>query len=138
VFQKVSELSCEAGIRFVAINRREYRASTPFPDADKSIFTKGTPAQKTEWLKNRGLEISNFINTFILRENLPGISAEGQGGSALFGWSIGCTFTLAAISHIGDLPSTAKARLASHLRAHIMFGMLCIEHAALPKLTKLP
>jgi hypothetical protein len=134
VFQKVSELSRNAGIRFVAVNRREYKGSTPYPDADQSILTGGTPAQKAEWLKNRGLEISNFMNSFILLENLPAISAEGKGGSALFGWSMGCTFTLAAIANIGDLPSEVKARLASHLRAHIMLGML--PAAFRSKLTK--
>jgi pimeloyl-ACP methyl ester carboxylesterase len=117
-------ISRNAGIRFVAINRRGYKGSTPISDADKAVFTEGTDAQKAEWLKSRGLEILNFMNTFIVRENLPAISPEGKGGCVLLGWSMGCTFTISAIAYIGDLPSPVQTRLASHLRAHILHGLL--------------
>ncbi|KAF8224406.1 alpha/beta-hydrolase [Tricholoma matsutake] len=120
IFQKVSVISRNAGIRFIAINRRGYKGSTPFPDTDKDIFTQGTDTQKTEWLKSRGLEISNFVNSFISRENLPAISPEGKGGCVLLGWSMGCSFTMSAIAHIGDLPSSAQVLLASRLRAYIL------------------
>jgi hypothetical protein len=92
---------------------------------------EGTDTQKAEWLKSRGLEIANFVNSFIVRESLPAISPEGKVGCALLGWSMGCCFTISAIAHIGELPSAVKARLASHLRAHILLGLLHIM--VLPK-----
>ena len=117
-------ISRNAGIRFVAINRRGYKGSTPLSDTDKVIFAEGTDIQKAEWLKSRGLEISNFMNSFIVRENLPAISPDGNSGCALLGWSMGCSFTLPAIAYLGDLPSPVRARLASYLRAHILHGLL--------------
>ena len=122
IFQKVSDICCDAGIRFVAISRRGYKGSTPLSDADKAILSEGTDTQKTDWLKSRGLEISNFVNSFIIREDLPASSPEGQGGCVLLGWSLGCSFTLSAIAHIDALRTEVQARLASHLRAHILHG----------------
>ena len=123
-------ISRNAGVRFVAINRRGYKGSTSLPDTDKAIFAEGTDTQKTEWLKSRGLEISTFMNSFIVRENLPEISPEGKGGCALLGWSMGCSFTLPAIAYIGDLPSPVQTRLAAHLRAHILHGLHVLLHLA--------
>lgn len=122
IFQKVSAICCSAGIRFVAISRRGYKGSTPLCDTDKVILLEGTDTQKTDWLKSRGLEISNFMNAFMIREDLPASTPEGQGGCVLLGWSLGCSFTLSVITHIDALPIQVQARLASQLRAHILHG----------------
>ncbi|THH19421.1 hypothetical protein EW146_g1768 [Bondarzewia mesenterica] len=125
IFQKVSVLCRANHVRFVAINRREYKGSTPFTETEKAIITNGTDTQKMNWLKDRGLEIANFVDAFIQRENLSLVSADGKrGGVALLGWSSGATFTAAAISNIDALPSDVRARLVSRLRVHIMQGSL--------------
>lgn len=124
VFQKVSALAREKNLRFVAINRRGYSGSTPFSDADATLFTSGSDSEKAGWLKHRGCEIFNFVDAFILREKLSPVSADGKnGGIALLGWSFGTLFTAAAIAHVADLPSPVQARLASYLRVHIMQGL---------------
>ena len=129
IFKKVSAICCAKGVRFVAINRRGYSGSTPFGDLDKLVLTNGTSEAKTEWLRARGFEIATFIDTFIQRENLPPVSAEGnRGGAALLGWSAGTLFTAATIAHVPALPPPVQARLASYLRVHILEGDLRLSY----------
>lgn len=111
-----------AGLRVVAINRRNYAGSTPFSQEDLTVIHNGTDTQKEEFLKARGLEILNFMDIFVQQNDVPTILDDGKGGIALLGWSLGNSFTLAAISHFDSLPTDAQSRLASRMRSLIMQG----------------
>jgi hypothetical protein len=120
----------------VSITRRGYKGSTPFSAADMNILASGADAEKIEFMKQRGLEIASFVDTFIQREGLHPISADGKkGGVALLGWSAGATFTASAIANVSALPPPVQARLASYIRAHIMQGLMTTFTHALLLLT---
>ncbi|ETW81374.1 Esterase/lipase/thioesterase [Heterobasidion irregulare TC 32-1] len=101
IFNKVSALAGAAGMRFVAVNRREYKGSTPFSDAEKAVLTNGTDEQKLQWLRDRGNELAT-------------------GGVALLGWSMGVSTTIATIANVDSFAPDIQLSLGSHLRAHIM------------------
>ena len=107
----------------MALNRREYRGSTPFSDAEKAVVSTGTDEQKLQWLRDRGNEIATFIHTFIRQHGLPPASANGKsGGVALLGWSLGVSTTMATVANVDSFAPEVQQSLASHLRAHIMHG----------------
>ena len=123
-------MSHTKGVRFVAINRRGYKGSTRFTDADKAVVTSGTNEEKADWLRARGSEIAHFVDGFIQREKLPPISPDGKrGGVALVGWSLGVLFTTAAIAHVAAFSPQVQERLSTHLLVHLMQGHFIIGHS---------
>lgn len=147
IFKRLLPLASEFNIRIVALSRRGFPGSTPLSPTERErfltdddhaqTFTSVTSEEfKTEFLNLRGVEILQFIDGFIKHSCIPSIqniphsdSEHGQaastGGLSLTGWSLGCAFTLAAISNV-DSPLISEAmrgRLGQYLRAHIMLGI---------------
>lgn len=123
VFANVMSLAPVFGLRFVALNRRDYPQSTPYSSAELTVLSNGTDAEKTTFLQDRGIEIATFIDTFIQQENLPAVSSDGKsGGVAVLGWSLGNSFTIATIANVDTLPAAVQQRLGSYIRALIMQG----------------
>ncbi|KAI0922398.1 hypothetical protein AcV7_005942 [Taiwanofungus camphoratus] len=121
VFANVMSLAPVFGLRFVALNRRDYPQSTPYSSAELTVLSNGTDAEKTTFLQDRGIEIATFIDTFIQQENLPAVSSDGKsGGVAVLGWSLGNSFTIATIANVDTLPAAVQQRLGSYIRALIM------------------
>ncbi|KAI0058354.1 hypothetical protein BV25DRAFT_1810813 [Artomyces pyxidatus] len=121
IFNKIIALAPAANLRFVAINRRGYKRSTPISAAEAETIINGTDEDKSEYLKTRGLELSRFIDIFIRENNTPPISPDGKtGGIAILGWSAGNGVVLSAIANVDSIPEDARSRLGSHLRALIM------------------
>jgi hypothetical protein len=123
VFSRVIASAPRAGVRFVSIVRRGYRGSTDFTEEELCILSKGSEEQRTEFLKDRGFEILQFIDAFIQRERLPIISDDEQkGGFCILGWSFGNAMAIAAVSHSNLLPEPSRMRVNSRLRTLILHG----------------
>lgn len=125
VFQKLLPLAPETGLRVVAINRRDYPGSSTIPASEVSILqlATGGDEQKAALLSKRGVEVSTFIDRFIVQNDILPISADGKtGGIAIVGWSLGVALALAAFANIDILPSETRARFATHLRSVILQG----------------
>ncbi|KAJ6626740.1 hypothetical protein B0H10DRAFT_2211017 [Mycena sp. CBHHK59/15] len=121
IFKRVQALSASSNIRFVAINRRRYAGSTPYSDTESSILMTGSDEEKARWIDARGLELANFVDTFIQDNQLPPISADGNsGGVALLGWSSGNQVTASAIANLDKLSTSSQNRFTAYLRAYIM------------------
>lgn len=83
----------------------------------------GSDDEKAHFINCRGVELANFIDTFIQNNQLPPISDDAKtGGVALLGWSAGTLITAAAIVNLDTLSEASKKRFKSHLRGHIMQG----------------
>lgn len=112
-----------AGVRLVAINRRNYANSTPFSLKEVKIIEHGDEEERAKFLGARGHELALFLDWFIKRHNLPPISPDGKnGGIILIGWSLGCALIFAAISHADSLPIDVQSRLTKYIRKLIMHG----------------
>ncbi|KAK7055262.1 hypothetical protein R3P38DRAFT_2846065, partial [Favolaschia claudopus] len=122
VFKRLGAAAAKQNIRLVAVNRRQYEGSTPYAGAEGFIPITGSDEEKAGFLASRGIELANFVSTFIEKNELPPISADGKtGGVAFLSWSAGSTLPCAAIANIGSLSADAQARFKSHLRAHVMY-----------------
>ncbi|KAF9255226.1 hypothetical protein L218DRAFT_982382 [Marasmius fiardii PR-910] len=143
VFKKLFPLCSQTNIRFVAINRRDYPGSTDFTDVELEVFEPSTAAdteiekekQRSDFLKARGMEFLNFVDTFIQKFKLPPVTQVGGelgtkkkcGGIAVLGWSLGHSVTFATLAHLEDAPKEIQTRLAAYLRIHIL-----LEPATVP------
>ncbi|KAF8576957.1 alpha/beta-hydrolase [Ramaria rubella] len=121
IFQHVMNLAPAQGIRFVAINRRDYPGSTPLSATDHGVLANGTDSEKTAYLNARGIEIANFMYTFMQKFSIPSLSSDKKhGGFALLGWSLGNAITIAAVAAWDTLPETVARRLKPHFKAFIL------------------
>ncbi|KAK7060435.1 hypothetical protein VNI00_001200 [Paramarasmius palmivorus] len=133
IWSRVAAVGQKQGLRIVGINRRGYQGSTPFSAAEIAICTNGTDEQKTQFVRDRGVEIATFIDKFIQENGIPQISTDGKkGGFAILGWSAGASFATAAIASIDSLPSDAQSRLSPNLRAHIAQEPASISYGQTP------
>ncbi|TFK25401.1 hypothetical protein FA15DRAFT_590555 [Coprinopsis marcescibilis] len=127
VFRRVMEIAAEANLRIVSLNRRDYPGSTPLSPSDLGFIVNGTDSQKAQYLRDRGLEILQFMDVFIQTNLLPPISEdEKTGGSALLGWSLGNSFTLPGIARASELGAETTTRLSHHLRSLILQANLVL------------
>ena len=123
IFKRVQNAAIKRGVRFVALNRRNYPGSTPYSEEEINVLSNGTKEQKDAWHRDRGHEVGMFIHKLIVKENLPPISADRQtGGIILLGWSIGAGDVNNTIAHTDTLPSEIRTSLASYMRSMIIQG----------------
>ncbi|TFK25434.1 hypothetical protein FA15DRAFT_617744 [Coprinopsis marcescibilis] len=117
--QTIVNLGTDAGLRLVAINRRDYPGSTPL-SIDPSQITGASDDEKAGYLRDRGLEILRFVDLFIQANNLPQVSEDRKsGGVAILGWALGAGVTFAALAH-ASLDKEVSERLSRYVRAHIL------------------
>ncbi|KAK7025984.1 hypothetical protein VNI00_015814 [Paramarasmius palmivorus] len=114
-FEALQSLAPTNNIRMVAMNRRGYRGSTPYTDAEIEGFKKGTKGS----LNRVGLVIISFLKTFIEREKIP--RAASGGGVVVMGWSTGVTFTLSLFSDLDSLDSETRSLLEEYLKHLILY-----------------
>ncbi|KAI0325572.1 hypothetical protein GY45DRAFT_1330121 [Cubamyces sp. BRFM 1775] len=120
VFEPMMAVAKNAGVRFVAINRRDYPGSSALTTEDMRILSSGTDEDKDAFLSARGVEVASFIDRLIEQDRLP--PPVGQhGGIALIGWSLGCAFALSALANFEILPSISRSRFATYLRGVILY-----------------
>ena len=125
MFQKVLALAPVAGIRFVAITRRDYNGSTPYTADEINALQNGTDSDKQAFLRERGLEVATFIQRFIQEYNIPAPSSDGKvGGVGVLGLSLGASFAVAFVANIQTYPTSTQEVLGKYLRALILQGML--------------
>ncbi|KAF8716354.1 hypothetical protein AX14_012383 [Amanita brunnescens Koide BX004] len=131
-FKRVQDAAIKKGVRFVALNRRNYPGTTPYSEEEINALVNGTKEQKDAWHRDRGHEVGIFIHNLISKENIPPISADREtGGIILLGWSAGAGDANATIAHANTLPSDIRSHLALYIRSviiqdshRVMFGGL--------------
>lgn len=122
IFKRVQAIAANKGVRFVAINRRNYPGSTPYSPAELEVIDKGSEEQKNIWLDTRGHEIASFVVSFIEKEQIPPISGR-EGGVILLGWSVGVGEANATIATADSLPSDIRTTFTSYIRGLVLHGM---------------
>ncbi|KAJ4478447.1 Alpha/Beta hydrolase protein [Lentinula aciculospora] len=120
IFKKVAKIFSDKGFRFVAVNRRNFRGSSPYTAEELAELNTGNDEQKHDWLRSRGHEFANFIAKFIQLNSLPQITPDNRsGGSVILGWSAGVSLSIAALSNVESLSKDVQDCLSAHLRAFI-------------------
>ena len=120
--------SSDAGVRFVAINRRDYRGSTPLTEEDLRVLQSGTDDERATFFKLQAIELATFIDRYVQQSHIPPISDDRKtGGIILLGWSLGCAHGLAVLSNADIYPEATRRNLALYLRSYIMFGEFVVS-----------
>lgn len=119
--------SADAGVRFVAVSRRDYPGSTPLTEEDLRVLQSGTEDERATFLRAQAIELATFLDRFIEQSRIPAISADRKtGGILLLGWSLGCTFGLSILSHADVYPEAMRNKLSQYLRSYVMFGTCAV------------
>lgn len=125
----------------VAINRRAFAGSTPYsPDEVNLIVNvEDSEEKRATFMEARGHEIACFIDIFAQKFGLPPVSDAGKmGGSIVFGWSLGSPFAAATLAYAPTLPLDVRTRLASHVRALVVYGALYDSHPNSSSIAQVP
>ncbi|TFK82032.1 hypothetical protein K466DRAFT_315818 [Polyporus arcularius HHB13444] len=122
IYERIMKSSADAGVRFVAVNRRDYPGSTPLSEEDLRVLESGTDEERATFLRTQAVQLATFLDRYIQQHNIPAISSDRKtGGILLLGWSLGCTFGLSILSNADIYPEAMRTRLALYLRSYIMF-----------------
>ena len=117
------ELAPSVGLRFVALNRRDYPSSTPIFKAEIDELHPIPDGESYEWHRLRGLQYATFISNFVKENGIPPISQDGkEGGVALVGWSLGSTYAIAPLAYVDTYPPQLQAFLKQYVRGLILQG----------------
>ncbi|KAJ3798854.1 hypothetical protein GGU11DRAFT_555733 [Lentinula aff. detonsa] len=138
IFKRLLPFNTQYNIRIIAPSRRGFPGSTALSEEERNFFIddkddddSALNARKEQILELRGVEILQFIDGIIQRLGIPPIqnhddnnNAEEfrKGGIALIGWSLGTTFTLAAMANTDSplISEEMRERIGKHLRTHVM------------------
>ncbi|KAJ8501745.1 hypothetical protein ONZ45_g12034 [Pleurotus djamor] len=113
-FEILHAYAHEHGLRLVIINRRQYPGSSSY--TPQEVASLGDSEFVFDHLS---LTLSNFLVTFIESAGIPSKNAEGGGGLAVLGWSIGCSPTLSLLG--ASMPPDKQLALAPYLRNLILY-----------------
>ncbi|KAJ7717369.1 hypothetical protein DFH07DRAFT_785191 [Mycena maculata] len=94
----------------ICINRREYPGSTPHSAEELRVYASGSDEERAALMDEVGVDLALAINGIVQECGL-----FSSGGVALAGWSLGNTFTIAAMTAVVSLPPGAKKRLGQEL-----------------------
>lgn len=114
-----------AGVRLVALNRREYRHSTPYPRSEIEALANASEEELAKWYRLRGLEFATFMYKFVAENGCPapnGATGAKGGGIGLMGWSLGGGFACMPIAYLDTYPPTIRDFFKRYFRAVIFQG----------------
>ncbi|KAF7331012.1 AB hydrolase-1 domain-containing protein [Mycena venus] len=116
VFQRLLPLTEGRSVRIICINRREYPGSTPHTAEELKVYTSGSQGKRATLLNEAGVNLALCVNEIIQQ-----CALSSAGGVALVGWSLGNTFTMAAMASILGLPAPVKERLQNFVKTIIVW-----------------
>lgn len=124
VFKPMFQYAAENNMRLVAINLRDYPGSTPFSPSELDALRSDKAGQAT-FISDRGMELSRFLEWFILGHDLPpkalSHKSEAAGGLSILGWSLGSCSVMSMLASAHALPEASRKLLDMHLRSFIVY-----------------
>ncbi len=122
-FQKLLPLAAQHKLRIVLLNRREYPGSKLLSEDEVGQFDSPDDRKHEEFFGARAQELTEFLATFAVKENLPKACADrAAGGVAVMGWSAGNAYSMCLLSHASAIKDTSRAQLEPFLRSVVIFG----------------
>ncbi|KAF7357060.1 AB hydrolase-1 domain-containing protein [Mycena sanguinolenta] len=116
VFKKLGALAKDNSVRIICLNRREYEGSTSHTPEELRVYQAGNDEERTKLISEEGVNLALCVDAIILKCALP-----ASGDVALVGWSLGNTFTLAAMASIASLPHDIRNRLAQCIKTFVLW-----------------
>lgn len=122
-FRRLLPVAQKYNLRVIAFNRRDYVGSTPFSPNELEAINSTDSEKHTEFLKNRGSEVAQFLANVVKEKDIPPASEDGKsGGLAIMGWSLGNVTTMAFLRHLESYPEAVLSTLDKYLRTFFIYG----------------
>ncbi|KAJ7179679.1 hypothetical protein C8R46DRAFT_887763 [Mycena filopes] len=105
-------------LRVVLWNRRDYRGSTKYTDAELKDLHEG----RKVFQDRLALQLAEFFQYFIKHENTPALTADRKaGGFILMGWSFGNATTLSLLSDSAVIPKGIYNMIEPYIMSLVMY-----------------
>ncbi|KAI9062722.1 hypothetical protein FKP32DRAFT_824097 [Trametes sanguinea] len=130
-FAKLRPIARTLGVRVIALNRRDYPGARPYTAEERAILpsipedlklpmdSNGTPLGTNtpdNFLRQRARELYDGLQALVEECNIPPLCPTSRkGGIVLVGWSLGCTWISALLSHVSAFP-VGRIRLTAYIR----------------------
>jgi len=125
IFSRIVALAPQRGLRLICLNRRDFPGSTPYGVEEIAPIQNGAdPESFKQFRAARGHEIGRFICGVIEQEHLPSVHHKPDGivgGVALMGWSLGNSFGIATLAHMGTMRPELSALLQEYIHTYVAF-----------------
>jgi len=106
----------------VAITRRDYPGSTPFSEEELRVASKGSRKEKLGFLRDRAIEIWEFVRKFVKVNSIPRWNkSDGKGGVVVMGWSMGNSQGLGAMAYAREIKGV-REELEPWMKGYIIYG----------------
>ncbi|KAJ7660263.1 Alpha/Beta hydrolase protein [Mycena polygramma] len=107
-----------SNLRVLALNRRDYRGSTKYTDAELEDLKEG---QKI-FQDHLAIQLAWFLEHFIHHEGVPKVSQDRKsGGFIIMGWSFGIATTLSLLSDPAVLPQTLYDTIEPYVMTIVLY-----------------
>ncbi|KAF7341425.1 Aminodeoxychorismate synthase [Mycena venus] len=117
-FVPLHEFAHRNDLRVILWNRRDYRGSTKYTDAELEDLAAG----RKVFQDRLAMQLAWFLEHFIKHENTPKISVDhGSGGFILIGWSFGNATTLSLLADPAVLPTALYETIEPYLRSVVLY-----------------
>ncbi|KAJ7605125.1 Alpha/Beta hydrolase protein [Mycena polygramma] len=117
-FIPVHEYASQKNLRVIALNRRDYRGSTKYTDAELEDLAAG----RKVFQDRLALQLAWFLKYFIDHEGIPTVSREAKsGGFILMGWSFGTATLLSLFSDPTVIPKALYETIERYLLSIILY-----------------
>ncbi|KAJ7031108.1 hypothetical protein C8F04DRAFT_1041807 [Mycena alexandri] len=131
VFQRLVPLASERGVRLICVNRREYPGSTPHTAQELRVYASGSHEERATLLHEEGVNLAICVDEIIQKYALSSVT--------LVSWSLGNTFTMAAMASILSFPVQSQLRIRTSVKRVILWdapiealGIPCPPNSYLP------
>ncbi|KIJ37276.1 hypothetical protein M422DRAFT_33820 [Sphaerobolus stellatus SS14] len=121
IFERLLPLAHKFNLRIVAVTRRDYVGSTPFSQEELDLLRKEDADVKLSFIIERAQEMALFMDKFVAQNKLPKAIADGSGGVAIAGWSLGNLVALSVVGLADHFPKELAERLEPYLRRVILY-----------------
>lgn len=109
-------------MRVIAVNRRDYAGSTLFSETELEVIRSKNDETHTKFLRERGLELAQFLAYLVNEKGVKQVDENGQGGLSFLGWSLGNIICLAFLRHIKSYPIELLETLEPYLKHYFIYG----------------
>jgi hypothetical protein len=115
--------------RLVLINRRDHPGSAPYTESERAqliSISKRLPEEGRglfqAFMRDRALEIHDFMCRFIEQERIP-VASGGNGGFVFVSWSYGVHWLSAFLLHAESFAAERGSQLSQYIRRSIIYGI---------------
>jgi pimeloyl-ACP methyl ester carboxylesterase len=106
-------------LRVILWNRRDYRGSTKYTDAELEDLKEG----RKVFQDRLAIQLAWFLEHFIKQKGTPKLSADRKsGGFILMGWSLGNVTTLSLLSDPDAIPKPLYEIVEPYLMSIVLYG----------------